>query len=215
MALPMPKSLAAYQEPEESTELHRWRWTADNFLRADELGLFGTEKRIELIEGEIFVHMSPIGSRHTAAISKAVYALTETFGRDYLVRFEQSIVLPDDSVPQPDVCVVPYREDHYEEAHPIAADVLLLIEVSDSTLPFDRTTKAHAYGAAGIPEYWIVNLIEDRLEAYSVSDPEMGYRSLSLHNRNENISPRFSPERSISVSSLLPSLGSVKKRLEE
>src|SRR5688572_15958278 len=119
----------------------RHRITVDQYHRMAEEGLLAPDARVELIEGEI-VDMPPIGSRHAAAVSQLGKILYAAVGDSAIVWCQSSIRLGDLSEPQPDFAVLACREDLYRERHPAAADVLLAIEVSDSTLRYDLQTKA-------------------------------------------------------------------------
>jgi Uma2 family endonuclease len=135
----------------------RYRITADEYFRMVEAGALRPDARVELIEGEI-IDMPPIGSRHAAVIERLDDLLVPRLAGRAMVRVQHSIVLNEHSMPQPDVAVVAPRDDYYEHAHPRARDVLLIIEVSDSTLSFDRDVKAALYARNEIPEFWVVDL---------------------------------------------------------
>jgi Uma2 family endonuclease len=143
------------------------RWiTADEYERMGEAGIFPRDARLELIEGEIF-EMSPIGSPHAACVDFLVYHFNEMARRRFIVRAQSPIRLNDFSEPQPDVALLRRRDDFYRGAHPTAADVLLVVEVADTTVVTDRSVKIPLYGRAGIPEAWLVNIPEGRVEVYS------------------------------------------------
>lgn len=107
------------------------------------------------------------------------------------------------SDPQPDVAILRYREDDYTGKLPAAEDVLLLIEVSDSTLAYDRGTKLNLYAQANIPETWLMNLPEDCIEAYTQPGPD-GYAQHAIHRRGDTISPSTLPDVRLAVDDLLP-----------
>jgi len=137
-------------------------------------GIFRPGERIELIEGEM-LDMAPIGSRHAAAVNILNRLLYEA-GVHHVaeISVQNSVALGDISEPQPDLLVLRPRADHYRDSVPEPADVLLLIEVSDSTLHYDRTRKLPLYSRFGIAETWIVNLLEGQLEVYREPEPH-GY----------------------------------------
>jgi Uma2 family endonuclease len=143
------------------------RWiTADEYERMGEAGIFPGDARLELIEGGIF-EMSPIGSPHAASIDFLVYCFSLIAHGRFIVRVQNPIRLNDFSEPQPDVALVRRRDDFYRGAHPTAADVLLVVEVADTTVITDRSVKIPLYARAGIPEAWLVNIPEGRVEVYS------------------------------------------------
>jgi Uma2 family endonuclease len=112
---------------------------------------------VELIEGEI-IDMAPIGSRHAAAVNLLAKRLIDAVGEGAVVSIQAPVQLSGRSEPQPDIAILRPRKDRYASSHPTAADVILVIEVSDTTLQFDRDTKAKLYARHGVPELWIVDL---------------------------------------------------------
>ena len=144
-----------------------YRFTRDEYYRMAEAGLF-QDKRVELLDGEI-ITMSPQLTPHAFSVHQLIYALIPKLGSSAFVRVQAPIVLNDWSEPEPDIAVCQPSPDNYKQAHPRSDQVLLVIEVADSSLTYDRTRKAQAYAASGIPEYWIVNLIDRRIEV--LTDP--------------------------------------------
>jgi Uma2 family endonuclease len=132
------------------------RLTVDDYYRMADAGVLSPDDRTELIEGEI-VDMPPIGPTHASVVALLTRHLVQTMGDDALVRVQLPVRFPPRSEPQSDFALVK-PSDHYRHAHPVARDVLLLIEVSDSTLRYDLETKARLYATNGIPEYWVVDL---------------------------------------------------------
>ena len=143
---------------------HR-RFTVDEYYRMGEAGILGPEDRVELIDGEI-VKMSPIGPLHAAVVERFRDLLSERLRGQATIRSQNPIRLSNLTEPEPDVAVVQLQADSYASAHPTPADVLLLIEVSDSTLAYDRDVKLPRYAAAGIPELWIVDLERQQVEQH-------------------------------------------------
>jgi Uma2 family endonuclease len=143
------------------------RWiTADEYERMGEAGIFPPGARLELIKGEIY-EMSPIGSSHAACVKYLSRLLNELFGKDFIVGTQDPIRLDDFSEPQPDVTLLRWRDDFYRSAHPTPADVLLVLEVADTTVETDRKVKVPLYARAGIPEAWLVNIPDETVEIYS------------------------------------------------
>lgn len=149
------------------------RFTRDEYYRMAEAGLF-REERVELLDGEIITR-SPHNTLHASTVYRLVRTLERLIGTITCVRGQLPIVLSDRSEPEPDVAVCAPDPYDYSQAHPRADQVLLVIEVADTSLIYDRTRKARAYAESGIPEYWIVNLLDQQVEV--LTDPSgQGYR---------------------------------------
>ena len=149
------------------------RFTRDEYYRMAAAGLFRDE-RVELLDGEI-ITMSPKLTPHAFAVNQLMYELVTKLGSTAIVRVQDPIVLNNWSEPEPDIAVCVPVPDRYKGAHPKANQVLLVIEVAESSLVYDRTQKSRFYAASGIPEYWIVNLIDRRVEI--LTDPDRKARS--------------------------------------
>lgn len=143
----------------------RHRLSVDDYYRMAETGVLSPDDRTELIDGEI-IDMAPIGSRHAEAVTVLGQRLVYAVGDVAQVRVQAPLRLLPRSEPQPDIAVVAARQGGYRNAHPGAADVLLVIEVSDSTLRYDLEVKARLYAKHGIPEYWVVDLVSDRVHRH-------------------------------------------------
>jgi Uma2 family endonuclease len=171
------------------------------------LGLFGPEERLELIEGEIIEKM-PQKSTHTTGVRLAEEAMRAAFPTGYDVRVQMPLAVNGRSVPEPDIAVVPGSIRDYTKRHPRTA--ALIIEVADTTLEFDRITKAGLYARAGVEEYWIVNLIDRVLEAHRHPAPMSGkplghyYRSVTQYAQTDAISPLAAPDCAVAIADLLP-----------
>ncbi len=179
-------------------------WTREEYHRADELGLFGPEERLELIEGEILQKMTPQGTPHTTSTWLTAEVLREKFESGYGIRTQMPIGIGERSEPEPDVVVVSGSPRNYVDHHPTPEEILLLVEVSDKTLRFDRGRKARLYARAGIREYWIVNLIERQLEVYRDPTAEGVYRSIVRYVETDVVAPLAAPGASVRVADLLP-----------
>jgi Uma2 family endonuclease len=136
------------------------RWTREEFHRMADIGFFQGQ-RAELLEGEVMV-LSPQNPGHYTATHRLAELLHAAFGSAYYVRMQGPIELGPHSEPEPDVAVVPGSRDQYASQHPKSA--ALIVEISDSSLAWDRGRKASLYARAGIADYWIVNLVDRRLE---------------------------------------------------
>ncbi len=166
-----------------------------------EVGILNPGDRLELLEGEIY-EMSPIGSPHAACVDTLAYLLHELANRRYVVRVQNPVRLNDLSEPQPDVALVRWRDDFYRQAHPTPADVLLLIEVADSTVETDRSFKLPLYAKAGVPEVWIVNLPDEVLEIYA--GPKGGaYQLTRTHGRGDTAQSETVAGLSVNISEVL------------
>ena len=149
-----------------SLRMHEWprrhRISVEHYYRMAEAGLFAPDERVELIDGEI-VDMPPMGTRHAAKLSRLVEILSAAVGDRGIVRVQLPLRLGDASEPQPDIAVVVPRADYYEQHHPSGPDTLLAVEISDTTLEFDRDIKAPLYVQRGVPECWVLDIRTNRL----------------------------------------------------
>lgn len=135
----------------------RHRITVDEYYRMAEVGLLAPDARVELIEGEV-VDMAPIGSRHGGTVNELTAALTSAVGERAIVSVQGAIRLGPRSEPQPDFALLRPRSDFYKRSHPAPADVLLVIEISDTTLRYDLQTKVPLYARHAIPAVWVADL---------------------------------------------------------
>jgi|SRR5579871_843534 len=183
-------------------------WTVEEFDRAGREGIFRYDERLELIEGEVFTKVSPQESPHSTGIRLVEVALNHAFPRGYDVRVQMPLVFGTRNKPEPDVAVVTGTIRDYAHRHPTTA--VLVVEVSDSTLRIDRTTKAALYARAGIEEYWILNLVDRVLEVYREPAQSSGhplgyaYRSLVRYSEADQVSPLGAPQTILAVADLLP-----------
>jgi Uma2 family endonuclease len=160
-----------------------YRFSRAAYYRLGELGILGKRDRVERIEGEI-IEMAPAGSSHSACVSRLNQFLTPRV-RNGIVRSENPLLMPQDIDPEPDLAVVRARPDHYEDAHPTAEDALLVVEVAESSRRYDIGQKAQWYAEAGIPEYWMVDLMRDNVIIHR--DPVAGaYRDVRVYGRGEH-----------------------------
>ncbi len=159
------------------------RYSVDDYEEMVRLGALSENDRVELIRGEILTKM-PIGPRHAASVTGLNEALGPQCAGRATLRIQDPIRLPD-SEPEPDLSVVRRRADRYASGHPRPADILLIAEVSDSSLDEDRTVKKTLYAEAGIVEYWIVNLVDDCLEVHRDPQPDGTYRDVRVLRRGD------------------------------
>ena len=166
-----------------------------------EAGILSPHDRVELIDGEI-VQMAPIGSYHAGCVNTLNRLFMETLGRRVVVSVQNPVRLGERSEPEPDVALLRPRADAYQESHPGPDDVMLIVEVSHSTVEYDRDVKTPLYAEAGIPELWLVNLDEDYIDG--LSDPDgAGYRAMRRYARGERIAPALLPDALLDVSEIL------------
>lgn len=180
----------------------RHRWTVREFQRMGETGFLDPKARLELIEGELF-EMAPIGSFHAGTVGILTRLLVRAVANSAFVHVQNPIWLDDHSEPQPDIVLLRPRSDYYLKEHPRAEDVLLLIEVSDSTVRFDRKTKIPLYARHGIPEVWLVVGPRRRhIEVYRELQPERGEYQTRLQAREGVLAPALLPEAEIRLDAL-------------
>ena len=159
--------------------------TVEEYHKMAEAGILSEDDRVELLNGQI-IKMSPIGSKHAACVEKIGKFLDRLLIEKAMVRSQNPVVIGRFSEPEPDIAIVSLRDDFYAERHPHPKDVFLIIEVADSSLETDRQAKLPIYAAAGIPEYWIVNLEERQLEVFQAPE-EKTYRSKQLFYPGDSI----------------------------
>jgi Uma2 family endonuclease len=144
--------------------VERKLFTVEQYEQMVSTGVLGEDERLELIEGDI-VDMSPIGSAHLAHVNRLTHLFVQRVGALAQVSVQNPIRLAN-SEPQPDIALLRPRADYYAQAIPKPADVLLLIEVADSTAAYDRSIKVPLYASGGIPEVWLIDLQERVIEVY-------------------------------------------------
>ena len=179
----------------------RRRFSADDYQRMGQAGILRAEDRVELIDGEI-IAMTPIDPRHCASVDRANRAFVTTAGDSAIVRVQGSVRLDFYSEPEPDLVLLRPRADFYASAHPGPADILLIVEVAQSSIDYDREFKSHFYARSGVHEYWLADLNENVVTCYS--SPEGGmYQSVRRYTRGQSLAPHLLPECVISTEDLL------------
>lgn len=175
-------------------------WDRETYYRLAEQGYF-QGRRVQLIEGEI-IEMSPQKHPHAAAIEFLKRALAAAFTGEWWLRDQLPLVFSKNSDPEPDVAVVPGSPRDYSD-HPATAN--LVVEVADITLAFDKTRKLRLYAAAGIPDYWIVDLAKRRLLVFREPQPDLrDYAQTLVCKENGSIAPLAAPGCAIHVADILP-----------
>ena len=190
--------------PNTPTHAPRKRlFTRKEYHAMGKAGVFAPNERVELWKGEV-IAMSPVGDRHSACIVRLnrVFAGLNAANRT-LVSVQSPVVTSPTSEPEPDFMLLAFRDDLYDFGKPRPRDVLLLIEASDSSLEYDREVKLPYYASLAIPETWIANLRDDRIEAHTEPTPG-GYRSTRIYHPGDTISPTAFPDFQVAVSDIIP-----------
>jgi len=184
-----------------SVSLLKRRFTVDEYERMGQAGILSEDDRVELIEGEI-IEMPPIGPPHASVASRLTAMLVAAVGARALVRVADPTRLGVYSMPQPDFLLAKPRKDYYASAHPQPTDVFLVVEVTDTTLAYDRGVKVPLYARAGVPEVWLVVIPEEQIETFRQPSPE-GYRTASTLRRGETLSIEALPGIEVPVTQIL------------
>jgi Uma2 family endonuclease len=191
----------AERKPTMRIEATKKLFTVDEYYRMAEVGILGPEDRVELIDGEI-IEMSPIGYKHAGCVLWLTNALTIAFRRKALLNPQNPLRLSNYTEPEPDIVLLKPRKDAYRHKHVEAEDALLVIEVSDTTLRYDRDVKVPHYAAAGILEVWIVDLEHDLLLVYRAPDGST-YKDCLTMKRGDSVSAQAFPEITFKVDDIL------------
>jgi Uma2 family endonuclease len=177
-------------------------FTVSEYHRMAEAGVFTEDDRVELIEGEV-VDMSPIGPRHAACVKKLASLVRDRVSsRALIVGVQDPIRLSDHSEPLPDISILRARDDFYAGGHPGPEAVLVLLEVADASVMYDRNTKLPLYARAGIAEVWLVDLVKNVVDVYS-SPGASGYANQSRFERGATAASVALPELGIPVAEIL------------
>lgn len=175
-------------------------FTVDDYHRMIDAGVFVGDADFELIEGEIVKKMTQ-GDLHIACVNRLTRIFSRLCGDDVILSIQNAVVIGGISEPEPDVTLLRFREDFYAAGKATAADVLLLVEVSDTTVRYDREVKIPLYAAAGVAEVWLVNLPRRILEVYTQAAGGK-YKVVRKYEKKETVSPKFWPEIKIKVSDI-------------
>ena len=179
----------------------RRKFTREEYHRMADVGILKPTDRVELIRGEI-VEMSPAGRRHRAFVDNLNGLLTPRLAGRAIVSVQNSVVLSDDTKPEPDIQLLRRRSVPYKEREAFSEDALLLIEVAETSLRYDRSTKLRLYAEAGIPEYWIVDCQAEAVEIHRSPHAE-GYRDvLSLTEAGATVSPQAFPDVAVTLAEI-------------
>ena len=195
--------MATATAPPAAAAMRPHRFTTADYFRMVAAGILAEDARVELLDGQI-VDMSPSNPPHATAVARVLRVFNRGLRDDQALARDQSpLDLEPYDAPEPDVALVRPRADEYATAHPTAEAVLLVVEVADSTLLTDRRVKLPLYAAAGLPEVWLLNLQQDRLEVSR--EPEGDRYGLSrIYRHTERIAPLAFPALELAVADLLP-----------
>jgi Uma2 family endonuclease len=179
-------------------EMARRLFTVEEYHRMGEAGILGEDERVELIEGEI-VQMAPIGVRHIGCVINLTRLFITRLGDRAVVSPQNPVVIPPRSEPQPDLVLLRPRAVSYSRERPSIQDVLLAVEVADTTVRFDRLVKARLYARAGIPEFWLCLAMDGAVEVHRGPGAD-GYAGVTLHGSGQVVAPLAFPDVGFAVS---------------
>jgi len=178
----------------------RHRLSVEDYHRMGEAGILGDDDRVELIAGEI-IDMSPIGTHHASAVKRISNRVKLQVGERAIVSTQDPVHVDRFNEPEPDIALLRPQDDFYSDAHPIPADVLLIVEVAETSLRYDRDVKVPLYASAGIPEVWLVDIAGQVLWIYR--EPGQGaYRSCERAPNLSNLAPLLMPDASVDLRGL-------------
>jgi len=178
-------------------EVPRRLFTVEEYHRMAEAGVLGADERVELIEGEV-IRMAPIGPRHAGCVINATRLFITRLGERAVVSPQNPVVIRPRSEPQPDLLLLRPRAVSYSRELPAAEDVLLAVEVADTTVRFDRLVKARLYARAGIQEFWLCLAMDGAIEVCRAPAAD-GYTSVALYGPGQMVSPLAFPDVSFGV----------------
>ncbi|MCL1472514.1 Uma2 family endonuclease [Argonema antarcticum] len=184
-----------------SVQLLRRKFTVEQYHQMVDAGILTEDDRVELIRGEI-VEMASIGRRHAAGVNRLVRLFTQLLGDNIILSPQNPVELNDASEPQPDIALLQPRPDFYESGHPQIPDIILLVEVADTTVEADRNVKITLYAENDIVEAWLVDINEQCVEVYRSPSPT-GYQNVQRFQRGESLSILAFTDINITVDEVL------------
>jgi Uma2 family endonuclease len=184
-----------------SLQLHRRRFTVEEYHKMARSGIFAPDERVKLIRGEI-IQISPIGTRHAAYVRRLNTLFSERLGGKVLVDTQNPVELDNTSEPQPDVTLLKPRQDFYESAHPQVADVFLIVEVVDSIVRGDREIKIPLYAEDNIVEVWLIDINGQCIEVYRNPTPN-GYKNVQTFRQGQTLTVQAFPDLNLTVDEIL------------
>lgn len=184
-----------------AADVKRRRFTVEEYHRMAEAGILTEDDRVELIEGEI-IEKSPVTTRHSSCVNRLSELFVERVNRRAHVSVHNPVQLTEYSEPEPDLALLKRRADYYVDTTPTPADVLLLVEVADSSITRDRHQKLPQYARSGIVEAWLVNLETDQIEIYR-QPTATGYADTQTVQPGERLAPHCFPDMLLRVADIL------------
>ena len=182
------------------------RFSIAEYHKMGEVGILEEYERVELIDG-VITKMAPIGSRHAACVNKLsrfFFSILPT--EDATIAVQNPIILDDGTEPEPDTALLKPRDDAYASGHPRPSDVLLIVEVADTSVDYDLAVKLPRYAAAGIPEVWLVNIPDQKIEVHKMpmgAETDAGYKIRVEYRLGETVNLEAFPNVKISVAGVL------------
>ena len=184
-----------------TVDVQRRSFTVEEYDAMAKAGILSEDDRVELLNGEI-VEMSPIGSNHSGCVNRLTRLFSDQIDDRAILSVQNPMRLNAHSEPEPDLALLVPRDDFYAQGHPEPDDVLLVVEVAETSAEFDRQVKLPLYAEAGIPEVWLIDLAESRVETYR--DPSAsGYAQIQQRASGESLSPKSLPDVTISTAEIL------------
>ena len=198
------RPVASPQAPAPALDAPRKRlFTRKEYHAMGKAGVFEHKERVELLEGEIIV-MSPVGNRHAFCVDRLNYEFADlNISKRAIVRVQNPAATSPTSEPEPDLMLMAYKDDRYVSGHPSPQDILLLVEVADSSLNYDTNVKLRHYAQVGVREVWIADLRNDRVISHTEPSPQ-GYLVSRIYRPGDTISPTAFPDLKIAVSDIIP-----------
>ena len=192
--------MAVTVDQDHVADVHRYRFDVDEFARMGEAGIFTEDDRVELIDGEVR-EMTPIGPPHAGIVNHLTEVMVTRLAGRANVIVQNPIRLDRHTEPQPDLAVARRRKSFYADRHPEPDDVLLVVEVADSSLRYDRAEKVPRYARAGIPEAWLIDVEAGTVTVYTDPRPE-GYARQQARQRGEHLVASSVPDLRLAVDDL-------------
>ena len=193
---------APVQAEAETSTRQRYRFTRRIYHALIEAGVFDENSRVELVQGDL-VTMAAINPRHASAVDRLTNLLAAGVGRRAIVRVQNPFGIGDDSEPEPDLQLLKPDPDYYADRHPGPDEIYLAVEVSHTTVRYDREVKVPLYGKAGVAEMWLLDLNVNALEVYRTPSAN-GYDSMRRLKAGDQVSPLAFPDLILEVAALLP-----------
>ncbi|MEA5550257.1 Uma2 family endonuclease [Anabaena cylindrica UHCC 0172] len=184
-----------------SIQLMTRRFTVAQYNQMNQAGILTEDDRVELLNGEI-IEMSPIGRRHATCVNRLNFLFSQLLTKKVIVSVQNPIILNNLSEPQPDIALLKPRADFYEAGHPQPEDILLLVEVADSSIEYDREIKIPLYASSGICEVWLIDIYEQLITVYRYPNAN-GYSEIKTFRHGDILDIQAFPELTLRVNDVL------------